>query len=82
MEVALLAGSASLAKVKHSSKLRVGRILRSSLKAGAVSFSVPLTAKATSALRRHHRLALTVRIVLTPVHGAAVTTTKSVVLHA
>jgi len=78
----LLASSASLAKVKHSSKVNIGRFLRSSLKAGAVSFAVPLNAKAKSALRRHRRLALTVQIVLTPAHGAATTVTKSVVLHA
>ncbi len=81
LEVALLATTASLAKAKHSSKARVGHLLRSSLKAGVVSFTVPLTSKAKSALRRHRHLALTVQIVLTPVHGAAVTVTKSVVLH-
>ena len=81
LEVALLATTASLAKVKHSSKARVGQFLRSSLKAGVVSFTVPLTSKAKSALRRHKHLALTVQIVITPAHGAAVTVTKSVVLH-
>jgi hypothetical protein len=80
LEVALLATTASLAKVKHSLKARVGRFLRSSLKAGVVSFTVPLTSKAKSALRRHKHLALTVQIVLTPVHGAAVTVTRSVIL--
>jgi hypothetical protein len=82
LEVDLLAGNASLAKAKHPSRVRVGRVIRSSLQAGAVSFAVPLTAKAKSALRRHRRLALTVQIVLTPVHGAALTITRSVVLHA
>jgi hypothetical protein len=82
LEVALLTTTASLAKAKHSSKVRVGRLLRSSLKAGVVSFTVPLTAKGKSALRRHKRLALTVQIVITPVHGAKVTMTKSVVLRA
>jgi plastocyanin len=82
LEVALLAASASLAKVGVLSKVRVGRFLRSSLQAGAVAFAVPLTAKGKSALWRHRRLALTVRIVLTPVNGAAVTVTRSVVEHA
>jgi hypothetical protein len=82
LEVGLFAAGASLAKAGHSVRARVGRLVRSSLKAGSVSFSVPLTAKAKAALHRHHRLALTVRIVLTPTHGAAVTATKSVVLHA
>jgi plastocyanin len=82
LEVDLLTNSASLAMAGHSAQTRIGRLLRSSLKAGSVSFTVPLTAKAKSALRRHHHLALTVRIVLTPVDGAAVTVTKSVVLRA
>ncbi len=81
LEVALLAGRASLARVAGLSKVRVGRLLRSSLHPGAFAFAVPLTAKGKSALRRHRRLALTVRIVLTPVHGAAVTVTRSVVEH-
>jgi hypothetical protein len=82
LEVDLLAKSASLAKVKRSTQVRVGRLVRSSLYAGNVSFAVPLTAKAKGALKRHRRLALTVKIVLTPLHGAPVSTTRSVVLHA
>ncbi len=62
--------------------LRVGRLVRSSLKAGSVSFSVPLSAKGKASLRRHRHLALTVKITLTPLHGAAVTVTRGVVLHA
>ncbi len=45
-----------------------------------VSFAVPLAAKARSALRAHKRLALTVQIVITPNHGAAVTVSRSIVL--
>jgi len=82
LEVDLLAKSASLAKAKRPTQVRVGRLVRSSLYAGSVSFAVPLTARAKAALRHHKRLALTVRIVLTPVSGAAATVTKSVVLHA
>jgi hypothetical protein len=81
LEVSLFATGASLAKARHPAKVRIGRLLRSSLKAGVVSFAVPLTAKAKSALRRHRHLALTVQIVLTPIHGAAVTVTRSVVEH-
>jgi hypothetical protein len=81
LEVALFATSASLAKAHRSSKVRVGRFTRSSVKAGVVSFLAPLTARGKSALRRHRRLALTVRIALTPVSGAAATMTKGVVLH-
>jgi len=82
LEVALLATSTSLAKSHRSSKVRVGRLARVSLKAGFVAFAVPLSARGRSALRRHRRLALTVRIVLTSVSGAAVTMTRSVTLHA
>jgi hypothetical protein len=47
-----------------------------------MSFSVPLNAKRNAALRRHRRLTLTVKLTLTPVHGAAVTVTRGVVVHA
>ncbi len=82
LEVGLFAAGASLAKAGHPAQVRIGRLLRSSLKAGNVPFSVPLTAKGKAALRRHRRLALTVKITLTPLHGAAVRITRSVVVHA
>jgi hypothetical protein len=82
LEVSLLAAGASLARTGHSEQVRVGRLVRPSLRAGSVSFSVPLSAKGRAALHRHRRLALTVRIVLTPPYGAAVTVTHRVVLHA
>jgi hypothetical protein len=81
LEVGLFAVGASLAKAGHSEQVRVGRLVRSSLKAGSVSFSVPLSAKGKAALRRHRRLALTVKITLTPLHGAAVTVARGVVVH-
>jgi hypothetical protein len=59
----------------------VGKLVRSSLHAGKLTFVLPLSAKAKVALHRHRRLALTVKIMLTPQHGAAVTVTHSVVLH-
>jgi hypothetical protein len=82
LEVDLLTQSASLAKAKHSTRVRVGRYVRSSLTAGKLSFSVKLNAKARRAIKRHHRLALTVKIVLTPASGEALTITRSVTLHA
>ncbi len=82
LEVGLFADGASLAKAGRPDRVRVGRLARSSLKAGNVSFAVPLTAKGKAALRRHRRLALTVKITLTPQHGATVTITRGVVLHA
>jgi hypothetical protein len=80
LEVELLAQGASLAKVKRSSSSRVGRLVRSSAPAGTVSFTVALDAQAKRALRQHHKLALTVKIVLTPKHGAAMTLKRSVVV--
>ncbi len=82
LEVDLLTQSASLAKARHSTRVRVGRYVRSSLFAGKLSFSVKLNAKARRAIKRHHRLALTVEIVLTPAGGEALTITRSVTLHA
>jgi hypothetical protein len=82
LEVDLLTQSASLAKAKHNTRVRVGRYVHSSLSAGKLSFSVKLNAKARRAIKRHHRLALTVEIVLTPASGEALTITRSVTLHA
>jgi hypothetical protein len=82
LEVGLFAVSASLAKAGHLAQVRVGRLVRSSLKAGSVSFAVRLSAKGKAALRRHQRLAVTVKVTLTPVHGAAVTVIRVVVMHA
>jgi plastocyanin len=82
LEVDLLAKSASLARRGHSKQATVGRLVRSSLYAGSMSFAVPLNAKGKATLRRKRRLALSVQIVLTPLHGAAVTITRSIVLHA
>jgi hypothetical protein len=82
LEVGLFATSASLAKAGHPAQVRVGRLVRSSLKGGSVSFSVPLTAKGKAALRHHRRLALTVKVTIAPAHGAAVTVTRGVVVRA
>lgn len=60
----------------------VGKLVRSSLHAGKLTFALLLNAKGKAALRHHRRLTLTVKITLTPVHGAAVTVTRDVVIHA
>jgi hypothetical protein len=59
-----------------------GKFLRSSLHGGKLTFALMLSARAKHTLKAHHRLALTVKIVLTPARGSAVTITRSVVLHA
>lgn len=79
--VELLAKRASLASAA-ASKVQVGRTSHASLHAGTVPFTVALSAKAKRALHSRHRLSLSVEIVLTPAHGAAVSVTRSVVLHA
>ena len=80
LEVELLVPRAALAKVKRSNSSRVGRLVRSATPAGKVSFTVALDAAAKRALRRHHKLALTAKIVLIPAHGAEVTITRSLLL--
>jgi hypothetical protein len=85
LEVGLFAAGASLAEQGHSMRskqVRVGRLVRSSLKAGSVSFSVSLSAKGKAALRQRRRLALTVKITLAPQQAVAVTLTRVVVVRA
>jgi hypothetical protein len=83
LAVDLLAKNAALAKAGGSGgsrRVRVGTLVRHSISTGKLSFTVALNARAKTALRRHHRLALTVQIVLTPVSGAMASVTRSVVL--
>lgn len=67
---------------RHSTHVRVGRLVRSSVTAGRTSFVVKLGARARSVLAHRHRLVLSVRIVLTPPHGTAVSVIRSVLLRA
>lgn len=80
LEVDLLVKSAVLASATHSARVPVGKIVRASVAAGTVPFSVPLSQKARSALKRKGRLAVTVRLVLKPTTGAAVTVTRGVLM--
>jgi plastocyanin len=82
LEVDLLAKSASLARGGRSRLVRVGRLVRAAVSAGSVSFSVALSARGRSALRRHRRLALTVEITLTPTAGAPLVVRRTVLLRA
>jgi plastocyanin len=81
LEVDLFADSASLATAKHPTRVRVGRLVRNSLSAGKVPFAVGLTPRARGALKRHHRLKLTVMITLTPLHRAPFNLTRVVIEH-
>jgi plastocyanin len=82
LEIDVFAKGASLAKAKHPARVRVGRLVRGSVSAGRLSFSVKLNAKARRALKRHGRLALTVKIMLTPTSGEPFSVTRAVVEHA
>jgi plastocyanin len=79
LEVDVFAPAASLSRARHPAGVRVGRFVRNAAPAGRIAFLVPLSARARRALRRHHRLALTVKIVLTPVGGQAKTLSRSVI---
>jgi hypothetical protein len=81
LEADLIATTASLAKTGHKTQV-VGRFVSASVSAGQQSFSIKLNAKARKALKRHHRLALKVKITLTPGYGEAVSVTRSVTVHA
>ncbi len=81
LEVDLFAKGASLGQHKHLMRVRVGGLLRSSVSAGKLVFAVKLDAKARRALKRHRRLALTVKITLTPLHGEPLTVTHAIVEH-
>jgi plastocyanin len=81
LEVDLFAKGSALGAA-HSSRVRVGRLVRTSLRAGALSFSIPISLAARHALTHRGRLALSVRIVVTPTHGPAAIVTRGVTLHA
>lgn len=84
LEIDLIAKSASLARARHKkvASAVVGRLVRRSVPAGKMSFSISLTARAKRALRRHHRLALRVKVTLTPPSKPVDILTRSFVLHA
>jgi hypothetical protein len=82
LEVELFAKGTALGKARHAKRVRVGALSRSSVYAGKTSFAVKLDAEARRALKRHRRLALTVKITLTPFHGTPLTVTRAIVEHA
>jgi plastocyanin len=81
LEVDLLARRASLASVGRPVQVRVGRLVRTALSAGELSFSVSVNARAKAALLHRRRLALTVKLLITPASDSTVTVTRAVVLH-
>jgi plastocyanin len=81
LEVALFASGASLRTGHRASGVRIGRYARVSVHAGIASFIVGLNARGRAALHRRGRLAVSVRVVLTPATGAPGVLTRNVVLH-
>jgi plastocyanin len=79
LQIELLAKRTALASAA-SAGVQVGRVTRSALHAGVVSFAVVLDKQGRRALRHAHRLALSVKIALTPASGAALTLSRAVVL--
>lgn len=82
LEVDLLARRAALLGAGHTGRQRVGRLIRSALQPGRISFTVPLGRPARRTLRRHGRLSLRVEVIVTPQHGPAVKLKRGVLLHA
>lgn len=81
LEIDVLASTSSLSHRRQPPHTRVGRFTREAVKAGRLPFSIRLDASARRALAHRHRLALTVRVVLTPIHGQATTINRSIVEH-
>lgn len=65
---------------RRARQVRVGGKRLRAKAAGATAFSLTLDAAARAALRRHRRLAVSLRIVVTPPHGARVVKTVAVVV--
>jgi plastocyanin len=80
LEVLLLAKRASLS-AGGSATRRVGRIVRSPLRAGWVAFTVALKSPARRALRSRKKLPLTAQVIVRPPGRAALTLKRGVVLH-
>jgi hypothetical protein len=82
LQVDLFATRAKLFGPGHPGKMRVGRLNRSSLSEGHVSFSVSLMGVARRALKQLERLPLQVKVTVTPPQGEALRRTRAVILHA
>jgi plastocyanin len=80
LEVDVLATRASLARVDPRALVRVGRMVRPSLTAGAVRFTVALSRSALRSLRTHRHLAVIVRVLLAPLHGTPVMVARRLLL--
>jgi plastocyanin len=82
LQVDLFATRAKLFGAGRPGKMRVGRLTRSSLSEGHVSFKVSLKGVARRAVQRAERLPLQVEVTVTPRQGEALRRTRAVILHA
>lgn len=81
LAIDLLSRRAPLLGAGHAGTMRVGRLVRSNLRPGRLSFAVSLKRFARRALKREKDLPLTVRITLAPPGQKALKLTRKVVLH-
>jgi plastocyanin len=79
LEVDLLVRGAK-SRGSRSRPVRIGHLVRTSISAGRLPFSMALSSAGKRALALHRRLAVTVKVVLTPTQGKAQTITRSVTL--
>jgi plastocyanin len=82
LEIDVFAKSAALGGSGRAHRVRVGRLVRGSVSAGRMPFTVALDSKARRSLARKRRLPLSVQITITPAHGKALTVKRAVVEHA
>ncbi len=80
LEVEVSAQRALLKGGSGGSGVEVGRLKRSHLRAGVVSFSIALSGPARRALRRHGRLKIAVRVSLRDAQGAVISIVRSLTL--
>jgi hypothetical protein len=80
LEVDLLATRSALAATAAAVPVRIGRLLRGHLAVGPVHFAVTADRRGRRALDRHGRLAVSIRLVLTPPHGQPATITRRLIL--
>jgi plastocyanin len=81
LQVDLVATRAKLFGAGHPGKMRVGRLIRSSLPEGVVSFTVSLKRVARVVLRDDERLSLQVKVTVTPTQGVRMRQVRTVILH-
>ncbi len=81
LEVDVFAKGTALGRGRHPARVRVGRLVRGSVSSGGTALLVRLDAAARHALKRHRRLALVVRVTLTPLYGSPTSVTRTVVEH-